>query len=261
MPPRFHVTLPLVDGAEIELPDGAARHVQVLRLQPGDALTLFDGRGGEWQARITGVRGKAVEATVGAHLAVERESPLQVTLLQALARGEKMDWVLQTLPRWLADGHRVLVFSQFAEMLALLSAALDERGLAHLQLTGATPAGERAAIVGAFQALQCPVLLLSLKAGGVGLNLTAADTVLHLDPWWNPAVQAQASARAHRIGQDRPVFVHQLVVQGSIEERMLELQQKKRALAAGVLGDGQSASLLAEQDLAALLAPLDDEEE
>ena len=97
MPARLHIETDtaLSTGAEIALPPGPARHVQVLRMQPGETITLFDGRGGEWQARITGVRGKAVEATVGAHLAVERESPLQVTLLQALARGEKMDWVLQ----------------------------------------------------------------------------------------------------------------------------------------------------------------------
>ena len=93
---RVHVPGPLASGATIALPPQAGAHVaRVLRLVVGDELTLFDGRGGEWQARITGVRGKAVEATVGAHLAVERESPLQVTLLQALARGEKMDWVLQ----------------------------------------------------------------------------------------------------------------------------------------------------------------------
>ncbi len=100
-------------------------------------------------------------------------------------------------------------------------------------------------------------MLISLKAGGVGLNLTAADAVIHVDPWWNPAVERQATDRAHRIGQDQPVFVYQLVVEGSIEERMLALQARKAALAEGVLGhDGEAVPKFSEADLAGLLAPL-----
>ena len=103
------------------------------------------------------------------------------------------------------------------------------------------------------------MLLVSLKAGGVGLNLTAADTVIHLDPWWNPAVEQQATDRAHRIGQDKPVFVYKLVVEGSIEERMLALQARKAALAEGVLGhDAAAARKFGADDLRGLLAPLDD---
>jgi SNF2 family DNA or RNA helicase len=102
------------------------------------------------------------------------------------------------------------------------------------------------------------VLLLSLKAGGVGLNLTAADTVIHLDPWWNPAVERQATDRVHRIGQDQPVFVYKLVAEGSIEERMLALQERKAALAEGVLGsDADRTVKFGEADLQGLLAPLD----
>jgi len=113
-------------------------------------------------------------------------------------------------------------------------------------------------VVAQFQAGGAPVFLLSLKAGGVGLNLTAADTVIHLDPWWNPAVAEQATARAHRIGQEQPVFVYQLVVQGSIEDRMLELQARKLALAQGVLGhDAAGALKFSADDLGALLAPLE----
>jgi len=130
-------------------------------------------------------------------------------------------------------------------------------GLPFLTLTGQTPVAQRADIVRRFQALEAPLMLVSLKAGGVGLNLTAADTVIHLDPWWNPAVEAQASARAHRIGQDRPVFVYKLVVAGSIEERMLDLQARKLALAEGVLGaDSAEALKFSAQDLEMLLAPL-----
>ena len=122
---------------------------------------------------------------------------------------------------------------------------------------GDTPPPERAGVVGAFQAGDCPLLLLSLKAGGVGLNLTAADTVVHIDPWWNPAVERQATDRAHRIGQDKPVFVHKLIVAGSIEERILELQARKAALADGVLGDDAGHAMkFTPADLDALLAPL-----
>jgi len=170
----------------------------------------------------------------------------------------KLELLGEMLPELLAEGRRVLVFSQFAEMLGLVEAQLRALGLPCASFTGATPVAERAEIVRRFQAEELPLLLISLKAGGVGLNLTAADTVIHLDPWWNPAVQAQASARAHRIGQDRPVFVYQLIVEGSIEERMLELQRRKLALAEGILGsDAGDASKFTPEDLELLLAPLD----
>ncbi|MEH0168419.1 DEAD/DEAH box helicase [Roseateles microcysteis] len=169
----------------------------------------------------------------------------------------KLDWLAETLPGLVEEGRRVLVFSQFTGMLDLLTEELTQLGLAHLQLTGATPAGARGELVRRFQAGESPLFLISLKAGGVGLNMTAADTVIHVDPWWNPAVEEQASARAHRIGQDRPVFVYKLVVEGSIEERMLELQARKRALSEAVLGsDEAAAAKFSAADLDLLLAPL-----
>ncbi|OYU25552.1 MAG: helicase [Burkholderiales bacterium PBB2] len=169
----------------------------------------------------------------------------------------KLELLEQMLPELLAEGRRVLVFSQFTEMLGLIEALLQQLALPSLTLSGDTPIGQRGEIVRRFQAEEIPLLLVSLKAGGVGLNLTAADTVIHVDPWWNPAVEAQASARAHRIGQDKPVFVYKLVVGGSIEERMLELQARKLALAQGVLGeDGADAAKFSAEDLALLLAPL-----
>lgn len=172
----------------------------------------------------------------------------------------KLDWLCEHLPDFVAQGRRLLVFSQFTGMLDLVSTELDALNLPHLRLTGATPASQRGDIVRRFQAQEVPLLLASLKAGGVGLNLTAADTVIHLDPWWNPAVQAQASARAHRIGQTQPVFVYQLVAEGSIEERMLELQASKRALADGLLGsdDGAALSKFSAPEIERLLAPLGD---
>ncbi|MBY0235909.1 MAG: DEAD/DEAH box helicase, partial [Burkholderiaceae bacterium] len=169
----------------------------------------------------------------------------------------KLELLGEMLPELVAEGRRVLVFSQFAEMLGLIEAELERLELPFFSLTGATPVSARGALVRRFQALEVPVMLVSLKAGGVGLNLTAADTVIHVDPWWNPAVEAQASARAHRIGQDKPVFVYKLVVAGSIEERMLDLQARKLKLAEGVLGsDAADAIKFTAQDLDLLLAPL-----
>jgi superfamily II DNA or RNA helicase len=169
----------------------------------------------------------------------------------------KLDWLLDTLPCLVDEGRRVLVFSQFTEMLQLLAEQLTDKALPHLLLTGQTPPTERGEVVRRFQAQEVPLLLLSLKAGGVGLNLTAADTVIHLDPWWNPAVAAQATDRAHRLGQTQAVTVYQLVVEGSIEERILALQARKSALADSVLGhDPAVAAKFSQADLDALLAPL-----
>ena len=169
----------------------------------------------------------------------------------------KIELLREMLPVMVEEGRRILVFSQFTEMLTLIEAELPALKLTWLTLTGDTPTAERGEVVRQFQALAVPILLVSLKAGGVGLNLTAADTVIHVDPWWNPAVEQQATARAHRIGQTQPVFVYKLVVEGSIEERMLELQDRKQALADGVLGsDGEAAVKFSAEDLRDLLAPL-----
>ncbi len=148
----------------------------------------------------------------------------------------KIGWLRATLPTLVAEGRQILVFSQFTRMLRLVELELQALGLTWLTLTGDTATAQRGARVAQFQAGAAPIFLVSLKAGGVGLNLTAADTVIHLDPWWNPAVERQASARAHRIGQTRPVTVYRLVAAGSIEERLLALQARKAALADAVLG-------------------------
>jgi SNF2 family DNA or RNA helicase len=167
----------------------------------------------------------------------------------------KLDALSDLLPTLVEDGRRILVFSQFTSMLALIRAELERLGLAHCLLTGETV--DRQGEIDRFQRGEVPIFLLSLKAGGVGLNLTAADAVVLYDPWWNPAVEDQAIDRAHRIGQDKPVFVYRLMVEGSVEERMVELQRRKRALASALYGDdGQLASTLSEADVAALLAPL-----
>jgi superfamily II DNA or RNA helicase len=167
----------------------------------------------------------------------------------------KLDVCLDLVKTSLADGHRILIFSQFARMLGLLSEGLLARGIGHVTLTGSTP--DRQKPIDAFQSGRTDVFLISLKAGGAGLNLTGADTVIHYDPWWNPTAQAQATDRAYRIGQTKPVFVHDLIIAGSVEERMLGLQRHKRRLADAILDQGQAAvNSLTESDVEDLLAPL-----
>jgi superfamily II DNA or RNA helicase len=169
----------------------------------------------------------------------------------------KLELLRDMLPALVAEGRRILVFSQFTEMLDLIAIELDTLQLPWLALTGKTPPAQRGALVAEFQSKTVPLLLISLKAGGVGLNLTAADTVIHMDPWWNPAVQEQATARAHRIGQEQTVFVYKIVVEGSIEERIIDLQARKSALAEGVLGSDKALEAkFSSEDLQLLLAPL-----
>ncbi|HEU0196391.1 MAG TPA: DEAD/DEAH box helicase [Nevskiaceae bacterium] len=169
----------------------------------------------------------------------------------------KLTALLELLSSLLSDGRRVLLFSQFTEMLNLIALALTERGVDYQTLTGQTPARERTSLVKHFQAGNVPLFLISLKAGGVGLNLTAADTVIHYDPWWNPAVEAQATDRAHRIGQHKPVFVYRLICTGTVEEKIRELQARKAGLARAVLeGGGASRALRFDAaDLDALFGP------
>jgi len=175
----------------------------------------------------------------------------------AVASGEsaKLELLLELVTQQLGQGRRLLVFSQFARMLALISEGLLGRGVGHVTLTGSTP--DRQKPIDAFERGKADVFLISLKAGGVGLNLTSADTVIHYDPWWNPTAQAQATDRAHRIGQKKPVFVYDLIVAGSVEERMLGLQAHKRRLADAILTNGGTGpATLTERDVEDLLAPL-----
>ncbi|MDN5864828.1 MAG: helicase SNF2, partial [Gammaproteobacteria bacterium] len=170
----------------------------------------------------------------------------------------KLDALLELLDGLRGEDRRVLVFSQFTEMLALIESALHKRSVPHLVLTGQTPGGERAELIGRFQTGDVPVFLVSLKAGGVGLNLTAADAVIHYDPWWNPAVENQATDRVYRIGQEKPVFVYKLLCSGTVEEKIHALQARKAKLAEALLeGDGSGALHLGEEELAELFAPLD----
>ncbi|WP_089728590.1 DEAD/DEAH box helicase [Candidatus Thiosymbion oneisti] len=174
----------------------------------------------------------------------------------------KLELLMTLLPELRDEGRRVLLFSQFTSMLALIEDELMRSGLRENQdfvkLTGRTR--NRALPVDRFQAGEVPLFLISLKAGGSGLNLTAADTVIHYDPWWNPAAERQATDRAHRIGQDKPVFVYKLLTEGTVEQRVAELQARKQALADAMLaGGGAAAGSLTAEDLELLFAPIDKE--
>jgi SNF2 family DNA or RNA helicase len=165
----------------------------------------------------------------------------------------KVELLMETLDEALAEGHRALIFSQWTSLLDLVEPHLKEAGVEFCRIDGSTR--DRGAVVERFQSDDGPpVMLISLKAGGTGLNLTAADHVFLLDPWWNPAVEDQAADRAHRIGQERPVLVHRLVAEGTVEDRMLELQERKRALADAATGDTAAAGALTRDDLLALLS-------
>ncbi|NVI07985.1 DEAD/DEAH box helicase [Paraburkholderia youngii] len=170
-------------------------------------------------------------------------------------RSAKLDLLLSMLPELIEEGRRVLLFSQFTGMLALIAEALDEAAIPYAMLTGDT--ADRVTPVERFQQGEVPLFLISLKAGGVGLNLTAADTVIHYDPWWNPAAENQATDRAHRLGQDKPVFVYKLIAAGSIEEKIVELQEHKAGLADSILAeDAAGAAKFSDDDLDALFAPI-----
>nr|VFJ66373.1 MAG: Helicase conserved C-terminal domain-containing protein [Candidatus Kentron sp. DK] len=149
--------------------------------------------------------------------------------------------------------HKALVFSQFVDHLAIIRATLDEAGVAYQYLDGSTPAKERKRRVDAFQAGEGDIFLISLKAGGLGINLTAADYVIHMDPWWNPAVEDQASDRAHRIGQQRPVTIYRLVTKDTIEEKIVELHRHKRDLADDLLEGGEMSGKMSARELLKLI--------
>jgi len=212
-------------------------------------------------------QGKGIMAALEALLRL-RQAACHTALLPAGMRGaskkaaedegsplasSKMTRLLDALEDAVADGHRALVFSQWTSLLDLIEPLLQAANIAYVRLDGSTV--DRASVVNEFQAEGGPpVMLLSLKAGGTGLNLTAADHVFLVDPWWNPAVEDQAADRAHRIGQDKPVMVYRMVARDTVEERILELQARKRALADAALSEAGGAAAITRDDLLALLS-------
>ncbi|KMT65833.1 SNF2-related protein [Catenovulum maritimum] len=155
-------------------------------------------------------------------------SLLNLESTKTIEASAKLEYLMQVIPEMIEEGRKILIFSQFAKMLELIAKRLNGRKIPYSKLTGGTR--DRQAQIDSFQHGDNPVFLISLKAGGTGLNLTAADTVIHYDPWWNPAAEAQASDRAYRIGQTKPVFVYKLICQNTIEERVLKMQENKKSL-------------------------------
>ena len=253
LPERTEITLHVpMSAAEAELYEALRqRAVEDLEGARREAPELAEGaRRVQILAHLTRLR----LACCHPRLAVPEQS--DATPVAGVA-SSKLQTFASTLDELRQNRHKVLVFSQFVRHLKLVEEYLQSAGVAYQYLDGATPRKARAERIAAFQAGQGDVFLISLKAGGVGLNLTAADYVIHMDPWWNPAVEDQASDRAHRIGQTRPVTVYRLVTEGTIEEQIVELHRKKRDLANQLL-DGTDATgrLNADELLALLRQPL-----
>lgn len=180
---------------------------------------------------------------------------LKLESAQGIKASAKLEMLMEMLVEMLDEGRKVLLFSQFTSMLELIEQELVKNKISFSKLTGQTR--DREAAIRAFQEGAAQVFLISLKAGGTGLNLTAADTVIHYDPWWNPAVEQQATDRAYRIGQDKPVFVYKLLTEETVEEKILKLQERKQSLAEGVYtGINQAEAGFNQDDLLDLLKPL-----
>ncbi len=216
---------------------------------------FYEGLRREALADLEGAADSADAVSVLAHLTRLRRAcchPRLVAPSSALV-GSKLERCLELVEELRSNGHRALIFSQFVSLLEIVSAALKGRGFTYQYLDGSTPVAERRRSVQAFQEGEGDLFLISLKAGGTGLNLTAADYVLHLDPWWNPAVEDQASDRAHRMGQQRPVTVYRLVASDTVEEQIVELHESKRDLAARLLGGTEGGERFSADDLMSLL--------
>ncbi|MCL2448419.1 MAG: DEAD/DEAH box helicase, partial [Polyangiaceae bacterium] len=233
------------------------------RLYDALAHTLRAGVAKDIKEREKRGGGGGVSVSVFAALMRLRQMACDPRLVDArFERGErgfgaKRAAFLEVVRELVAEGRRALVFSQFVELLTLWRRDLETESIAYEYLDGSTTHRDR--VITRFHEGSAPLFLISLKAGGAGLNLTAADTVIHCDPWWNPAVEDQATDRAHRIGQDKPVTVVRLVARGTIEEKILSLKAKKRELTQAVIGDDARALQgLTEDDVRLLLGDADD---
>ncbi len=245
LPPKSEIVVPIeLSGAQRDL-------YETLRVAMSERVREAVGKQGLARSQIM-----ILDALLKLRQACCDPRLVKVSGAKNVKSSAKLEWLKNVLPNMLAEGRKVLIFSQFATLLGLLENALSKLGVPYAVLTGQTR--DRAAQVDAFQNGAAQVFLITLKAGGVGLNLTAADTVIHYDPWWNPAAENQATDRAHRIGQDKAVFVYKLITSGSIEEKILRLQERKAALARGILeGSLAQASGLTQDDLRDLFAPLE----
>ena len=245
LPPRTEIT------HYIELPEPQQALYETVRASMDERVR------GAVQARgLNGAQITILDALLKLRQVCCDPALVKSEVARSISDSAKRSRLLELLSELIAEHRRILVFSQFTTMLDLIAADLNEMNIPFVMLTGQTK--DRAAVLESFQNGEAPVFLLSLKAGGVGLTLTKADTVLLYDPWWNPAIERQAMDRAHRIGQDKPVFVHRLVAKGTIEEKILALQSRKQALADALLSNSETGSkgLFDEQTLRDLFAPL-----
>jgi SNF2 family DNA or RNA helicase len=232
LPPRTEVVL------QVEMSPEEAAFYEALRQQALERLARADAPAGQKHLMILAEIVKLRQACCNPRL-VAADSGIPSSKLEVF--GEIISELLE-------NRHKALVFSQFVGHLSLIREHLDQRGVNYRYLDGSTPPKERKSEVDAFQAGDGDLFLISLKAGGLGLNLTAADYVIHMDPWWNPAVEDQASDRAHRIGQQHPVTVYRLVARNTIEEKIVKLHQDKRDLAGSLLeGSDVSGKVSAEE--------------
>ena len=166
----------------------------------------------------------------------------------------KLESCLELIESAMSGGHKILLFSQFTSMLAIIEKALSDRDITYYKITGETSKQDRLSMVKQFNEDDTPVFLISLKAGGVGLNLTGADVVIHYDPWWNVAVQNQATDRAHRIGQTKKVTVYKMIAKGTIEEKIVKLQETKKDLADNIInGENVGIGSMSKDDIMELL--------
>ena len=180
---------------------------------------------------------------------------LKMDAAKKVSASAKLDLLMELLPEMVEEGRKILIFSQFVSMLKLIESELKNAKIKFVKITGQTK--DRKTPIEAFQGGKADVFLISLKAGGTGLNLTAADTVIHYDPWWNPAVESQATDRAHRMGQEKPVFVYKLLTAGTVEEKIMEMQERKRGLAEGIFNpDSNTSDKISAEDINVLFEPL-----
>ena len=224
---------------EIELSEAEMAFYEVLRRETETNLANGETTPIQALAEITRLRQAACNANL-----VNKEVKLQ---------SSKEETFLNIIDELITNNHRALVFSQFTSHLALIKAALDKRKITYLYLDGSTSINERTRLVKTFQTGEQPLFLISLKAGGLGLNLTAADYVIHLDPWWNPAIEDQASDRAHRIGQQCPVTIYKLIAKHTIEEKIIRLHATKKDMADSLLEGSNVAHKLTREELLELL--------
>ncbi|MEA1050555.1 DEAD/DEAH box helicase [Lamprobacter modestohalophilus] len=239
LPPRTEITLSLELSDSEQALYEAVRRESIARLEDAEANANPGQQRMQLLAEIMRLRRTCCHP--------------RLALPDSTVPSSKLDAFADIVDELIENRHKALVFSQFVDHLKLIREHLDRRGIRYQYLDGSTPEPKRRAAVTAFQSGDGELFLISLRAGGAGLNLTAADYVIHMDPWWNPAVEDQASDRAHRIGQQRPVTIYRLVAKGTIEERILQLHANKRSLADALLEGTDDSSRLSYAEMLALV--------